>query len=553
MKSLIDRVSEKHSSRNSAFVGFTSVEKSVESSYETSLEKSSKAAFSAYKHQDAKTGTGVADTNRLEPRVLHLMYENNPIVRRAVDVIISEIISTKWKIVPVSHERNDVLEDTEKELQTKIRDFFEYINEDGETFRTIMKKFLYDILVVDRGVLEKVRSPNGKELKELYAINGGEIKIVKDIHGKTLRYVQDLSSAGVTGLKQVEFKPDELVVFMNRPRTKSAYGFPVLETIHRTVTAYVYAEGYNRQYFENSNTPRGILDLGKNIREDQLDRFREFWEAENTGKPHRTMVLGGAAGEVKWIQVSNTSKDMELMQYLNWLTKIILLAFGVTPSEVGMTDDASRSPATSQIFQSQAFKSATVYPMLEDIAELFTLRILRQEFNAYDFEFRFEPEMSLSDKLTKANIDATRIGSGVTTPDEVRIGEGLDPLPQPQMQQGLPAQAPIPPAEQPTQEQIQADQTEFDNKENPFGFTTPEERGLNTEGDYQNYASNSLERPYGEINRVDKPLIQEKYNDLKDKLNDLLDSKVKNYNSPGIKSALSKVKEAIGDYLDTRK
>jgi phage portal protein BeeE len=204
-----------------------------------------------------------------------------------------------------------------------------------------------------------------------------------------------------------------------------------LETLHNIVTAFLYGESYNLKYFENSSTPRGVLDLGPNITEDQLDRFRTYWQSETVQQPHRTFVVGGASSGAKWTPIAITPKDMEFTNYMNWLMKIILAVFGVTPSEVGWTEEVRGAPATGQLLQSTAFRNKAIYPMMDKISYYLTRDIVWSEFGYDDLKFEFIEEQSLQEKMQKAQYDNMRLMSKIVTVNEIRKEEGLDPIEEP--------------------------------------------------------------------------------------------------------------------------
>jgi len=398
----------------------------VEEEQQTPMQKSMKAWLPGYKSYNRYGQNKTTVARQLAPQAARLMYQYNVIVRVAVDTIINEVTSANWDIMP--KEKDQKLDETQKAAQEKqikeVKHFFENPNHNNENFRTILEKMMRDLLILDSGVFEKVRNKAGK-ISELYAIDGGTITIDADRHGTIKSYWQELNQEGI---KPQQFENRNIIYLMMNPRTDSLYGMSPLESLNNIVSGFLYGETYNLKYFENSSTPRGVLDLGPNIQEDQLDRFRTYWQAENQQQPHRTFVVGGASSGTKWTPIAITPKDMEFNTYMNWLLKLILAVFGVTPSEVGWTEDVKGAPATGQLLQSQAFKNKAIYPMMDKISYYLTRDIIWDEFGFENLKFEFIEEQSLQDKMQKAQYDNIRIMSGVVTADEVRKEEGLEPL-----------------------------------------------------------------------------------------------------------------------------
>lgn len=400
--------------------------------YEPKVDKSMKAYLPTYREEDkhgqrVEAGLGY----RLPFRILRLMYEKNVVVRAAVDTIINEICAAKWIIKPVNEDEKldpAKLQDQKARIK-KIEQFFRHPNENRESFRFFMEKVLWDLLVYDAGVIEKVRNASG-DLKELYSVSGDTIRIKVDNFGKILGYWQVLEQSPGTKKDPKFFKQDDMIYVIMNPRSHTPYGFSPLNTLENMVTAFLYGEQYNIKYFENNATPRGILEIG-NISEPQLDRFREYWRQENLQQPHRIMVLSNpnaseGKGGAKWIPLAVNSKDMELMQYLNWLMKMILMVYGVTPSEVGFADEVKGAPLTGQVLQSQAFKNKAIYPMMDRLASFYTEEIIVSEFDSPDLEFDFEEEQSVQEQLQKAQLDMILINAQIKTPEEARKERGLE-------------------------------------------------------------------------------------------------------------------------------
>ncbi len=402
-------------------------------SYENEIEKSQRAFIPGFKKGE-KRGQPKGFVDRLLPtQTLRRMYHYNPVVFSAINAIINIVVSAKWDIVTKDKEQK--LTAGQKTKVKEIKDFLYVPNKNKESLRIIFEKVLKDVFILGCGAIEKGRSDaDGKTLCEIFAIDAATIKIDADEHGRIKGYFQEIQGEGVP---PVEFDSKDLIYLIQNPRSESLYGVSILEILHQTITAYLYAESNNIKYFENSSTPRGILDLGVHIQEHQLDRFRSFWQAENVQQPHRTMVVGGSTSGIKWVPVAMNPKDMDLMNYLNWLMKIILMAFSVSPTEAGWTEDISRAPATGQLIQSDAFKNKAIYPLMDKMAFYLTQELVLMEFGAEDLMFEFIQESSLAEKEQKARIHQLLISSQLRTADELRKEDNLDPMP-PQAQPAMP-------------------------------------------------------------------------------------------------------------------
>lgn len=270
----------------------------------------------------------------------------------------------------------------------------------------------------------------GGKLKELYAVAGDTIRIKIDEHGKIKGYWQVIET-GTQKFDPKFIEQNDLITMMMNPNSWGPYGYSICNLIDEHASAFLYGTAYNINFFKNNATPRGILEIGPTS-EQQLDRFKEAWGSDNIGKPHKIMVLSnpyaneGKAG-VKWIPMAMNQKDMDWEKYMNWTMKMILLGFGVTPSEVGFTDNLQGAPATGQIIQSQAFKNKAIYPMMTRVASYLTEEIISMEFGYDDLKFEFVEEQTMQDQMQKANLDMILINAGIMTVEEVRKERGLKP------------------------------------------------------------------------------------------------------------------------------
>jgi hypothetical protein len=154
------------------------------------------------------------------------------------------------------------------------------------------------------------------------------------------------------------------------------------------------------------------------------------------------MIMGGPLGSnnqtgqgVKWIPISLNPKDMELMQYLDWLQKNIFMIFGVSASEVGWMP-GQEAAATTTFLQSIAFKNKAIYPIMKRIAHYLTEEIIVQEFNSTELKFKFVEEQSLQEKMTAMQVAQMELANQLKTPDMIKREMGIEDDQQ-QQQPGL--------------------------------------------------------------------------------------------------------------------
>lgn len=374
-----------------------------------------------------RSGRGIprqALGDELSPEVLLMMYRMNPAVRTAIDTITDIVSSTKWDVTPINKKKN-ITRGLQSEIN-RIKRFFTYPNFSREPFRRMLRKWTKDLLLYDAGVFEKGRDPDTGKLVEMHVAWGGTISIDADSNGMVNQYFQVIPGASQ---QLVTWEPKDLMYTMIHPSSDRVYGMSKLETLHNTVTSFLFAEKRNISFFENDARPSGLINLGPGISEHQLDRFRSYWLSENQGTPHKVMVVGGASSETKWVPISVNAKDMDMMNYLNWIFKVIFLVFGIAPSQVGWESGtaAARTPASAAILQSAAFKIRVILPILHELSYAFTEEIIREEFNNDELMFKFQEQPTLQEKLQKATLNRTLLESKQRTVGEIRQEDDLQP------------------------------------------------------------------------------------------------------------------------------
>jgi len=485
------------------------------------MEKSPKSKVADFMKEEKYGKKREEDVWNIPTRTMRRMYRYNPVVRAAVDTIINEITAAKWQVAPIDQEEN--VEPLQKDIK-RIEHFFRHPNKNKENFKSLLRKILYDVLLIDGGVIEKVKRKDGKGLAEIYAIDGSTMRIKTDEYGMIQKYYQVIDEKAI---EPVSFERDEIIYVQNWSRPESVYGISPLETLHNSVTAFLYGENYNIKFFENNATPKGIVDLGGMVPERELDRFRQFWEAEQQQKPHRIMILGNIGNPdkpgagVKWIPIAMQPKDYDMAKYLEWLMKIILMVYGVSPSKVGWTEEVRGAPATGQILQAQAFKEKAIYPIMEKLAWYFTEEIIYQEFGNDKLKFEFVEESSLQDKLLKAQIQQYQIMAQTRTVDELRKEDGLKSIQQ-QSQDGG------------TFEQGQNEEQEpFDISEILHGLKGENKPILqDAYKDLENNIKQHIENKTGESLQTTNSTIESKFKDL--------EQNIKNYINKSFKSVFTK-------------
>ena len=111
----------------------------------------------------------------------------------------------------------------------------------------------------------------------------------------------------------------------------------------------------------------------------------------------------GSDQQKKFIPFQTNNKDMQYVEYINWLSKIKLATYGLSSIDANILQDTNRSTADvmAEISSSRGVSSAKKL-----IEEYFTRSIIREMDKNNDkfqhLEFRFQTVTSLDAKLKQA-------------------------------------------------------------------------------------------------------------------------------------------------------
>lgn len=340
-------------------------------------------------------------------------------VNAAIKVRRTQVSSAEWDIVPAN---TDVRRDN-KRLAMKIKDLLESPNPESASFRAFIEKVVEDILVLDAGVVEKVPNLRG-EIAELWPLDGARIKVssVWDGSDTEARYFWYPPGA----LKpSASWMNREMMYMMANPRSYSVVGLSPLETLHLAVNAELSGDEYNRRQV-TAAAPDGMLNLGENVRPEQVEQFRAYWLSEVAGKG--AMAFLGGTKNPEFIPFRQSNRDMQFLEWQNYLVRKIAAVFQIAPQDLGLSFDVNRS--TSEVMQENT-EDRGLRPLLALIQDYITREVVWDPgFGGSDnnLAFRFT-RLNLKETTSKAQINKLALaGIPWKTVNEARKEDGREPL-----------------------------------------------------------------------------------------------------------------------------
>jgi len=408
------------------------------------------------------------------PRFANMGYvrylATTPYVDMCIKTIIDELASIEWDIVS-----NDGMEELSDEAEIEnIRNFFLNPNTNHETFEQVFIRMpVRDLLEVNSGVLNKVYNMKG-ELVEVVARDGATFTKNPDIHGMYTErddiilpskivgdevnpnYLNPWSEMTSTSAREraayfqygwisgpipVPFGKKEIIWIEAMKRTDDYYGFSPVQILQKSLQMLMYMVESDLDYYNDNNVPKGIIGLDDSD-SNEIEAFKEQWfesqrirdEFGNWKKIMHKVPITNKTPQFTRIEFS--SSEMQVIEKQKWYTKMVWSSFGVTPTELGYTEEASG--AANQIVQSKVFRKKAINPILRNLEASYNMHIVSEfEYTGtvktdsgktitrpkYKFVFK---TFDIDDEKAKYELYNLQTESAIKTINEVRTEEGLE-------------------------------------------------------------------------------------------------------------------------------
>lgn len=343
--------------------------------------------------------------------------EHSEWVRAAINVRKTQIASAEWDIVPNSPTEPEV----NLTMQARIRELLSEPNAKTDSFRGFLEPIIEDILVLDAGVVEKVRTVGG-DLVELWGVDGGTVKVsaLWDGDPSEPRYFWYPDWQ-----ERANWRNDEMIYMMMNPSTYRVVGLSPMETLKLTIDSEISGSEYNRKQVSQA-APDGLLHLGEGARPEDVDKFKSYWDAEVAGRGALGFIGGTKAPG--FIKFNDSNRDMQFLEWQIYLVRKIAAVFGITPQDLGITYDVNRATSESQLQQTE---DRGLRPLMALIQDYITREVVwDKSFGGPEngLAFRFLA-LNLKESKQQAEINkAALAGFPWKTPNEARIDDGREPL-----------------------------------------------------------------------------------------------------------------------------
>lgn len=290
--------------------------------------------------------------------------------------------------------------------------------------REFLDMLLDDILTFGAGSFENQRNKSDARPLFLWAVDAQSIRINTAWRPRSAegRYSQArgylLGTGGASD--DVWLRDEELCYLKYNARAYTPFGLGPLEVAFGTVNAFLGSFEYAERRASNS-TPNYLIFLGENVTPDQVQRFRHYWENEIEGFGKVPIMGGSRSPSVQ--PFTQDQGDPLYLRWQEWLTRIIFMAFGLSPLQGGLERDINRS--TAEVQQAQDWSS--IAPIAHTLREAFTQWLLWKRLGWTDLEFTWR--VRTADELKQATIVAEQWNADAIYVDEIRALYDRPPLP----------------------------------------------------------------------------------------------------------------------------
>ena len=352
-------------------------------------------------------------------------------VNSCVTTLLDEITSLDWDVTPL----DDQPYAGKKDAIEKAKKFLSYPNKNRESWTTIQRAVLKDILELDAGIIVKVYTrdsydweniepksgapmlkPRGeRQLTELYARDGASFLMEADKFGYVAGYWQYSYQIPA---HPIWFDRDEICYIKRNQRSMSVYGYAPTQAILDLVKSLYYSTIYNKKFFEETAIPDGVLSV-LNMDEQGKKELLAQWSDSFKGQPHKFAVVNQ---DIKWLPLTALQRELEFLETQTWYYKLVIGMYGLTPAELGITDDVNKSTSTTQ---AELSRRKGIRPLLKLMEKYINEEIMPDIAEGLQFQYIYDDPVEMNKKLANWEM---MLNMHVKTPNEIREEMGLEPI-----------------------------------------------------------------------------------------------------------------------------
>lgn len=168
--------------------------------------------------------------------------------------------------------------------------------------------------------------------------------------------------------------PNELLRIV-MPNSRDPFrGLGPVESILVDTDNVKFSAEWNRMFFENSAEPGGVIQVPTTLNDIEFRRLQDQWEVDHKGvrKAHRVAIL---EADAKWQAAGYSHRDMQFTELRGLARDVILEAWGMPKSMLGIVEDVNRANAEASEYM---FTKWIVTERLDRWRDLLNFELLPQ-------------------------------------------------------------------------------------------------------------------------------------------------------------------------------
>jgi HK97 family phage portal protein len=307
-------------------------------------------------------------------------------------------------------------------------------NNDGENIDSLKKKVVTDMAIYDQAGIQIVHASNllGSKIPfSLYANVSGEELFVNPNPNGTLPEKRAYLQLQNGTQEVAAWDKNEFLSFIKNRRAGYANGLSPIHSVAASIMGDLEAMNYNIKFFENNARPDIAFifeNLGFGKGDSALKRAKAWYLENYQGKPHLPLFMGSEKGNVKLQDIKYTHRDMQFLEWQQFLLSRIMSVYGMQPIVLGTTMSEAYNKLDSQV-QSDQFKRNAVIPYVKVLLQIFNSGLIWNDDNFnFDDIYLTSTNLDIEDEKSQAEIDEKYLDRGVITINQVRNRLQMPPV-----------------------------------------------------------------------------------------------------------------------------
>ena len=337
----------------------------------------------------------------------------NGIVRRGIEKIKKGVLNLDYELKPIGKVPQKKLQYQQAIIKT-ILDNPNIVHDYGAFFDMILE----ETIVLDFGVINKVKGGNPMRPLFLYPIDGTTVEILQPYDYTNPdgdMYVQRKSIAEERMYSQREMTHIQMNHFVDTP-----YGLSAVEKLYRYLNYFMDCLDNSADIASIDSAKFYLHFEGANP--DDLRKIREYMsnEIEGTG---RVPIFGGS-GKASSGQMGAINSDSLFIDYQKFLLTLVAKCFDL-PESYFITSDVNDRNTIEEVEQKVMLEA--IKPYAQAIERFINVHVL-QELGIFDMEFKFVYSETDAQKQARVDRVKSQVALDIITLDEARVELGKQPL-----------------------------------------------------------------------------------------------------------------------------